>query len=100
MIVKISKPSKSTMQSGRGKGDHWVLEYELNSSRAPEPLMGWAASTDTNNQVRLKFDTSAEAVNFAVAKGWAYTLIPAQERVVTPRNYVDNFKYTPPETVA
>ena len=98
MDVKIYKPSKSTMQSGRGKYDGWVLDYELTSTRAPDALMGWATSADTNNQVRLKFDTCEEAVNFAKAKGWNATILPAQNRIVTPRNYVDNFKYTPPES--
>jgi hypothetical protein len=98
MNVKIYKPSKSTMQSGRGKTEQWVLEYELLTARNPEALMGWASAGDTMNQVRLKFDTCLEAENFARAKGWNFTTLPEQKRVVTPRNYVDNFKYTPPES--
>lgn len=98
MNVKIYQPCKSAMQSGKGKTHHWVLEYELESSRAPEQLMGWASSSDTLNQVRLKFDTCDEAVSFAQSKGWAVTVLPSQARIVTPRNYVDNFKYIPPET--
>ena len=97
MNVKIYQPCKSTMQSGKAKTHHWVLEYELESSRAPESLMGWASSEDTNNQVRLKFDTCDEAISFANAKGWTVTVLPSQSRIVTPRNYVDNFKYVPPE---
>ena len=85
------------MQSGKGKTHQWVLEYELESSRAPESLMGWASSEDTLNQVRLKFDTCDEAVAFAKGKGWNTTILPSQARVVIPRNYVDNFKYIPPE---
>lgn len=97
MTVKIYKPSKSAMQSGRGKFDQWILEYELESTRAPGGIMGWATSSDTNNQVRLKFDTCAEAEAFAKAKGWVATVMPEQKRVVVPKNYVDNFKYIPPE---
>lgn len=97
MDVKIYTPAKSTMQSGRGKDGSWYLEYELETPRAPETLMGWTSSGDTLNQVRLTFPNMEEAVSFAQKKGWGYTVLPAQERVVTPRNYVDNFKYIPPE---
>jgi len=97
MNVKIYKPAKNVMQSGKAKTDKWILEYELKTARNPEPLMGWTASGDTLNQVRLKFNSSKEAVVFAQKKGWDYTLTPNQERIVKPRNYTDNFKYIPPE---
>lgn len=98
MNVKIYSPCKNTMQAGRAREGGWVLEYELETARGPETLMGWTASGDTLNQVRLKFPTADDAIQFAQSKGWAYTVLPVQERVVTPRNYVDNFKYIPPET--
>ncbi len=97
MNVKIYRPSKSTMQSGLGKTAIWVLEYELATARRPENLMGWTSSGDTLNQVRLKFPTLEEAVAFAKGKGWDYTVLPAHDRKIKPRNYVDNFKYVPPE---
>ncbi len=96
MNVTIYKPSKSAMQSGRGKNDDWVLEYETNSKRQAEPLMGWTESGDTLNQVKLKFKTSKDAVAFAEDKGWSYTVQPEQTRRIKPRNYGDNFKYIPP----
>ena len=95
MKVHIYKPSKSTMQSGHGKTNKWVLEYELASKRTPEPLMGWVSSEDTNNQIQLKFDTQEEAVAFAQAKGWNYTVAVSHDRHIRPRNYMDNFKYIP-----
>lgn len=97
MNVKIYRPCTSTMQSGLGKTEAWVLEYELVSARRPETLMGWTSSEDTLNQVKLKFATLDEAVAFAQGKGWVYTVLPLHERKVKPRNYVDNFKYVPPE---
>jgi len=96
MDVTIYKPSKSAMQSGRGKNDDWVLEYETNSKRQAEPLMGWTESGDTLNQVKLKFKTSEDAVAFAEDKGWSYAVQPEQTRRIKPRNYGDNFKYVPP----
>lgn len=96
MNVTIYKPSKSAMQSGRGKNDDWVLEYETSSKRQAEPLMGWTESGDTLNQVKLKFKTSEDAVAFAEDKGWSYTVQPDHTRRIKPRNYGDNFKYVPP----
>jgi hypothetical protein len=92
MQVRIYQPSKSTMQSGRGKLSHWVLEYEIATARRAEPLMGWISSGDTLNQVRLKFPTKDEAVAFAERKGWEFMVQDAHQRRVRPRNYADNFR--------
>ncbi|MCD8497897.1 MAG: ETC complex I subunit [Alphaproteobacteria bacterium] len=96
MDVRIYQPSKTAMQSGRSKTSCWLLEYELETARTPDTLMGWVSSGDTNNQVRLKFSSQAEAVAFAEKEGWRYTLVQPHQRRVKPRNYSDNFKYTPP----
>jgi len=56
MKARIYQPSRNTMQSGRGKTKNWVLEYENDTARIPEPLMGWVSSDDTNNQVTIHFD--------------------------------------------
>ncbi len=85
------------MQSGLGKTKIWFLEYELESPRGPEPLMGWTASGDTLNQVRLTFPSQEKAVEYATERGWAYSLDTAHERIIKPRNYVDNFRYIPPK---
>lgn len=97
MKVKIYKPSKNVMQSGRAKTMLWILEYERQSERKPEPLMGWTESGDTLNQVRLKFTSREEAEAYAVKNGWEITVLPEHIRRVKPRNYTDNFKYIPME---
>lgn len=97
MDVRIYRPAKSAMQSGRAKAGAWVLEYELRTARRPEELMGWTSSGDTLNQVKLSFATQEEAVAYAVKKGWGYTVTPEAVRKLRPRNYVDNFKYIPSE---
>lgn len=97
MKVTIYQPSKNAMQSGRGKTKNWILEYEKQSARTPESLMGWISSEDTLNQVRLRFDSADAAVMFAQEKGWEYDVLPAQVKRVKPRNFGDNFKYIPPE---
>ncbi len=95
MKARIYQPSKSAMQSGRAKTQSWVLEYELETARKPEPLMGWTSSGDTLNQVKMKFETVDDAIAFAEKKGLEYSVATTHERVVTPRNYVDNFLKCP-----
>ncbi len=97
MNVKIFKPGKTAMQSGRAGRKSWVLEYELSSSRQAEPLMGWTSSGDTLNQVKLQFSSAEDAVKYAADKGWNYTVQAENSRRVKPRNYGDNFKYIPAE---
>lgn len=94
MKVKILKPAKNAMQSGRaGSAAKWVLEYELETPRRPEPLMGWTAANDTLNQVRMKFASKEAAVAFAESEGWEYEVSEPHSRKVRPQNYIDNFKY-------
>ncbi len=95
-IVWIYRPSKTAMQSGRRNTQRWVLEYEIESKRRPEPLMGWTASEDTLNQVKLRFDSKEEAIAFAEKKGWAYHVQEAHDRRQKPRNYLQNFSYKRP----
>lgn len=96
MQVRIYQPAKTAMQSGRAKTHHWLLEYEIETPRRPEPLMGWTSSGDTLNQVRLRFESADEAVAFAEKKGWDYAVQDAPVRRVRPRNYADNFRLDRP----
>lgn len=98
MKARIYKPARNAMQSGRaGNCAEWVLEYELETARRPEPLMGWTSSGDTMNQVRIKFDTREAAVAFAEQRGIEYSFQAEHLRKVKPRSYLDNFKYRAPE---
>lgn len=97
MKVRIYKPSKTSMQSARGKTKQWVLEYETTSRRLPEPLMGWTSSQDTLNQVKLQFESAEDAVAYATKQGWEYTVAVTRDRKIRPRNYMDNFKHVPSE---
>lgn len=58
--------------------------------------MGWTASGDTLNQVRLGFDSMDQAVEYARKKGWGFVVQPLHKRRIKPRNYTDNFRYIPP----
>ena len=95
MKAKIYKPARNAMQSGSANTQEWVLEYELETPRRPEMLMGWTASGDTLNQVSLRFPSREAAVAFAEGNGIEYSLSPVHEKTVRPRSYLDNFKYRP-----
>lgn len=97
MNVRIYKPSRNAMQSGRGKLGQWLLEGETSACKSPETVMGWASSTDTRGQIKIPFPTQEAAIAFAEQKGWGYVLSSPHERHITPRNYGDNFKYIPPQ---
>lgn len=97
MNVRIYRPSKNTMQSGRALLGHWVLEYELSTARRPDPLMGWVSSADTDNQVQLQFPSREAAMDFARARGWNADVEEAQQRKVMPRNYATYYTWRAPK---
>ena len=81
------------MQSGRAETRKWVLEYEPETRREPEPLMGWISVRDTLNEVRLRFDSREEAVAFATKHGIDYTVVEPHTRAERPKSYADNFRW-------
>ena len=91
-MVRIYKPTKSAMQSGRARTKEWVLEFEPGSPRVADPLMGWISSTDTKTQVRLFFVTSEEAQAFAERHGLYFTIEQPRERKLKTKSYADNFR--------
>lgn len=93
MEVRIYKPAKTAMQSGRAKTKDWVLQFEPAEGASPEPLMGWSSSGDTRKQVRLHFDTKEEAVAYAKKHGYAYTVQADHERRIKPKAYAANFAF-------
>lgn len=96
MKAIIYQPAKNAMQSGRGKSDLWVLEYDVHVKRGPESLNGWTSSNSTLEQVQVKFTTLEHAQKFAEDKGLDYLVRSTSTRKIRPRNYQDNFKYIPP----
>lgn len=99
MRVRIYKPAKSAAQSGRANTRQWLLEPELMTPRAPEPLMGWVSAQDTLSELkgRLRFATRDEAISFATRKGFDVVLEEPTERSIRPRSYLDNFRIVRPQ---
>ena len=91
MQVRIFQPPKTAMQSGRANTRRWVLEFEPESPRQVEPLMGWTSSSDTKGQLRLWFDSKDEALAYAQKHGLMYTLEEPRKPTVRPKAYADNF---------
>jgi len=93
MRARIYQPAKTAMQSGSAKTHQWVLEFAPASEREVDPLMGWTSSTDTQSQVRLKFETREAAEVYAAEKGIEYDLVEPKPRkpVIRARGYGENF---------
>ena len=92
-FARIYSPARSATTSGAAKTGHWVLEFERESPRTVEPLMGYTSSRDMLSQVRLTFDSQEDAVAYAEREGIPYRV----EAVKAPRRqkqaYADNFRY-------
>ena len=55
------------MQSGLGKTNKWILEFETKDPTI-NPLMGWESSTDTLTELKLEFSTEELAITYAKKK--------------------------------
>ena len=78
------------MQSGNGKTDKWVLEFETNNP-TKNPLMGWESSNDTYTELRLEFSSKELAINYAKKKKIDFEIIEPRKRKILKKSYADNF---------
>ena len=78
------------MQSGIGKTDKWVLEYETNDP-TNNPLMGWESSSDTYSEIKLEFTSKELAISYAKKKKIEFELIEPKKRKTVKKSYADNF---------
>lgn len=81
------------MQSGTAKTGKWVLEFEPESPRRIDPLMGYTSTTDARSQIRLTFPTKEEAVAYARRHGIPYQVEEAKRAKRRQVSYADNFRY-------
>ncbi|MDA8757666.1 ETC complex I subunit [Candidatus Pelagibacter bacterium] len=88
--AKIYIPTKTAMQSGRGKLKKWVLEFETKDPSI-NPLMGWETSTDTLEEVILKFSTKEQAIEYAENNNISYTVIDPKKKEFVIKSYAENF---------
>jgi hypothetical protein len=88
--AKIYMPNKSAMQSGLGKSNKWILEYETEDP-TKNPLMGWESSSDTYSELKLEFSSKEHAENYAKKKKIDYEIIEPKKRKTVKKSYADNF---------
>lgn len=93
MRARIYQPAKTAMQSGTAKTHQWVLEFAPASEREVDPLMGWTSSSDTQTQVRLRFESREAAEAYATENGITFDVVEPKPRkaVIRPRGYGENF---------
>ena len=88
--ARIYIPAKTAMQSGRGKLKKWVLEFDTKDTSI-NPLMGWESSTDTLEEVVLRFSSKEKAIEYAESNDISYKVIEPKKREFVIKSYADNF---------
>ena len=78
------------MQSGRGKLKYWLLEFTTKDPSV-NPLMGWETSTDTLEEVVLKFPSKEKAIEYAKKNNISYNVIEPKKKEFVIKSYADNF---------
>ena len=91
-MSRIYKPSKSSMQSGFFNTNFWVIESLEIESKTMDSRFCWRSSTNTIEQVKLKFKTLKEAISFADKQKLVYRIEKPKEYKKVLKNYADNFK--------
>ena len=78
------------MQSGLGKTDKWILEFETKDP-TKNPLMGWESSSDTLTEVKLEFSSKELAMNYAKKNNIDFEIVELKKRKMVKKSYADNF---------
>jgi len=93
MAARIFREDKNAMQSGKRRAGRWVLEFESNARRRPDPLTGWSGGADTQTQVRLTFETLEAAQAYAEREGIdVHVVPPPPPPKLKLQSYADNFR--------
>ena len=88
--AKIYIPSKTATQSGLGKEDKWILEFDSKDTTT-NPLMGGESSIDTMGEVKLEFSTKDKAIEYAKNNNISYKVIEPNKRKFIIKSYAENF---------
>jgi len=90
--ARIYKRPKNAMQSGKALTDQWVLDFVPAEAKKPDPLMGWAGSGDTRQQVQLNFPSCEAAKTYAQKHGIAARVHAVPPKKLKLQAYADNFR--------
>ena len=88
--AKIYIPSKTETQSGLGKEDKWILEFDTKDTTT-NPLMGWESSNDTLGEVKIEFTTKEKAIEYAKNNNIIYKVIEPNKKKFVIKSYAENF---------
>jgi len=88
--AKIYIPTKNSMQSGLGKSDKWLIEFETEDTGI-NPLMGWETSSNTLSELSLEFSSKELAIEYAKKNKINFEIIEPQKRKTIKKSYADNF---------
>ena len=78
------------MQSGLGKSDKWLIEFETENTGIT-PLMGWETSSNTLSELNLEFSSKELAIEYAKKNKIDFEIIEPQKRKTVKKSYADNF---------
>lgn len=89
MKVRIRQECKSAMQSAPKHFDGWVIEYPP-AGRYQDSIMGWTSTSSPEvAELKLKFKTLGQAIDYAKSNGLGYEVINTHEMKQKPaRPYV------------
>ena len=88
--AKIYIPSKTATQSGLGKEDKWILEFDTKDTTT-NPLMGWESSSDTLGEIKMEFTTKEKAIEYAKNNNIIYKVIEPNKKRFVIKSYAENF---------
>jgi hypothetical protein len=97
MFARIYRPARTAMQSGNAAAERWLLEFEPETRKGAEPLMGYTSTADMRRQVRLEFDDREQAIAYAERHSIPYRVSESQESVEKKLSYADNFRFGRPQ---
>ncbi len=92
MKVRIYRPTKSAMQSGKNNMKKWLLvPVEQEKLRSVNPLMGWTSVDSTESQLKLSFTSKEAAIEYAKSKKFDYVVEEPQVSSIKKKSYAANF---------
>jgi uncharacterized protein YeaC (DUF1315 family) len=88
--AKIYQPVKTAMQSGKARTKFWILEFNKSNSNK-DFVMGWTSSSNTDEQIKLKFETQEQAIAYAEQNNIQFNLTIHKKNKLIIKAYADNF---------
>ena len=93
MTIKIYKPSKTAMQSGKGNTKKWLAKYISDVDIVKDSLMGWNSSLDTKTQIKIFFETKELAISWAKKNKYQFFVEEPKIKKLKPKSYASNFDF-------